>query len=250
MFRSLYQCGIAIIVCTALANGQKPNEGDDALDRRIGEFELKDRTFFAGLIELAGQCKFPLGIEWIQDFKLQRMTRSWRDAKISSILDDILKSEPQYSWKMIGGVVHVYHRKLFADERNFLNLGIEKFSSHATYPEIDGMFFKHVLRMVRPPEIRLNGGIANDGPGGIAAAAPIFKFSVENVPIRDALNKLILEAPHSKIWIVTFPEPEILTANGFLDVAPIANASRADRRFWSRLSWGSQAPWLLAPPRE
>lgn len=157
MFRPNCNAVVVALTFVAAAAGQNPDQGNDILKRKTGEFELRDQNFIEGLKELARRCRFPLAIETVQNIHSPKFQRSWQDADISAILDDLVKSEPQYSWKMIGGVVHVFHRELFADKRNFLNVRIEKFSSYAESSMIDTMFVQYVRKIVRPRKVTSGG---------------------------------------------------------------------------------------------
>lgn len=232
MVRSLFhilgvKSSILAMAVNCVTAGYATAAEEDVLNRRIQDYSVKQDTFIGGLMELAGRYRLALAIEWTQDPHLKDLTRNWRDQKIVTIIDDLVKSEPQYSWRQTGNVVHVYHDRLLQDQRNFLNLVLERFESHQTAERINAELFEAVRKRVRPRDPALGG---RAGSGGAYIGQPTLRFSTERLTVREVLNKLILENSVYKIRIVTYPPSRTLTSTAFLEVANTLRILPLDQR--------------------
>lgn len=244
---------IASTLCMAMSAGHAQVsksliEPEEALKRQLGGYEIQDKHFVQALMELAGRSGFPLAIEWKQSSHLQKLTRSWHGVQVSAIIDDVLRSEPEYAWKVSNRVVHVYHQKLFGDKRNFLNLGVESFSHRGEVSTISRELYQFVRKTVRPQEGPSLMGHPGDGPSG--PGVPVFSLSVEHVTLREALDKLLLLDEHYRIWFVTYPESGRLTSTGFFDVAQVMPMPRSDQPLWNLPSWTDAPFFLTSRPRQ
>ncbi len=244
---------IASTLCMAMSAGhaqasQSLIEAEEALKRQVGGYEIQDKHFVQVLMELAGRSGFPLAIEWKQSSHLQKLTRSWHGVQVSAIINDVLRSEPEYAWKVSNGVVHVYYKKLFGDKRNFLNLGVDSFSRQGDVSTISRDLYQFVRTTVRPQEGPSLMGNPGDGPSGLGV--PVFRLFVEHVTLREALDKLLLLDEHYRIWLVTYAESGTLTAAGFFDVAQVVPMPRSDQPLWHLPSWTDAPIFLTSRPRQ
>jgi hypothetical protein len=244
---------IAPVLCIVMLAGyaqasQSLIEPEQALKRQVGGYEIQDRHFIQALMELAGRFGFPLAIEWKQSSHHQKLTRSWHGVQVSAIIDDVLSFEPEYAWKVSNRVVHVYHKKLFGDKRNFLNLGVDSFSHQGGVSTISRDLYQFVRTTVRPQEGPPLMGNPGDGPSG--PGVPEFSFSVEHVTLREALDKLLLLDEHYRIWLVTYAESGTLTTPGFFDVAQVVPMPRSEQPLWNLPSWTDAPIFLMSRPRQ
>ena len=208
------------------------------LQRQVEEYTLTADNFLQALTKTAAQFRIPIGVEWIRSPMTSGTVQfSWRSATPEGILRALVDSQPGYELEVKNGIVHIFPRKSVADKNNFLNIQIDKFSVRNEYVAFAShRLWAQVHRTVVPP-LTPGGGEA----GSIASGAGDrqISFELENVTVRDILDKLALAAG-LKVWVVTYPENPSLTRAGFRSAISVFNENYPidAQPIWDLLLWG------------
>lgn len=208
------------------------------LQQNVDEYTLKADNFLQALAKVAAQFQIPMGIEWIlSPDTLRNVYFSWRHTTPREILQGLVETQPGFELEIKNGIVRVFPRNSLMDKNNFLNIPIDKFSVHSEYV----MFANHRLwarlhAAVAPP-LRPSGGEAGSIASGMGDRRA--SFELENVTVRDVIDKLALAADF-KVWVVTYPEKPALSRTGFRRAVSVFNEDypAVAQPVWDLLPWG------------
>lgn len=225
-------------------SSQESGELKATLQTPVHSYSVAATTFADALMEVAGQFKVPMGIEWVRETSgLEPIHLSWSDATVEQVVRDIVRAQPGYEIKIRGALVHVRPRDMIPDKENFLRLRISRFDVHNEVAEIAGRRLVDLVNLrVTPPKL-LPPGQAVGGVGSsqfVEVGDPDISLSLTQVTVEDVLDAISLGSPF-KVWIVTFAPTGDLTPTGFRrTMSPVTTqgATHSAQPYWELLRWG------------
>lgn len=203
---TIYSIGLAVFLFLSSVTEAGAFNDPDLLNRRIKATAIKGESIDDVLNLLAVDYQIPVGVE-LADPKLisfRRIDLSLPETNLKDFLDAVIAKDPGYTWKLEGGVIHVWpvnaRDTLVA---NLLNAKISHFS-----------FIGEVTRyavcndLMDLPEIRSQLIIADVAPMIFLNFGSMHKFEKgtffdeSHVTLRELLDKIIIKTT-MKRWVLT-----------------------------------------------
>lgn len=101
---------------------------EEALSSPLPLFESTKTQLVDQLADLASASQTPMGIETIYDPDQRTLPQvRLKGATARDILQDIMKHDPRYSWRVTQEVVHIFPDSIVSDPRNYLNIRIPNY---------------------------------------------------------------------------------------------------------------------------
>jgi hypothetical protein len=232
-------------------------ELEGRLDARVPQYTVRAKGLADAILRIAKQFELPVGIEWLKDNEsLRGLDLTWKGATVREILSSVVERYPPYSYRVEGGIVHVFRPDLLDDSLNFLNLRVPE--SFEVRQELGG-FANVMLRMtvqdiVSPRNLPPGAGWGGSYTSGNVPEKPL-TLTLRGLTIREALERLA-EASEHKIWVVTFSGGADLTPTGFRRTETLWHPTPfpdRDQPMWDFLAWREYmpepAPAAPSPPR-
>jgi hypothetical protein len=174
------------------------------LDTKVSEFELQNQTLADGLWKLAGApAPFAFGLEKVLKKRLAdpemqdpSFSLQLRNKTVREILDALCQADSRFTWSVDGATINVFPRAVVNDPTYLLNRKLAKFELRNASDAQDGLLaIVHQL----PPPIEQ---VANAQVGGADPYPPEpWTVSLENVTVRQVINRLAAHGGPSGIWI-------------------------------------------------
>jgi len=209
------------------------------LQAKVDEYAISEETFLQALLRLAAQFEIPLGVEWVRPSKPDgEIDLVFTGETVREILCSVVRSQPGYTFRVEGSIVHVFPEGALVDRGSFLNLSIRKFELENEF----GAYASHKLHnivqtIVSPPDWPPGSGVA----GSIASGEEDRRISLtlENATVRDILDA-IASATHMNVWVVAYPEKTTLTPKGFYRTLSVGGEIVPDdyQPVWVLFRWG------------
>jgi hypothetical protein len=211
------------------------------LHTRVTNYQLDANNFVDALLQVAGDHKVPMGIEWVRTpVTMHNVRMSWKSASVKDVIEAIVKTQPGYTMTTEAGVVHVYALGLVPDRENFLKLRVTEFEVRDEVVEVaERRLVSLVNATVSPPKpmARVTGGGGIGNSLAVEVGDPNLALKMKDVTVEDVLDALALASP-KKVWIVTFAPAGQLMPTGFRQMAsPIGDDGPA-KPYWELLKWG------------
>jgi hypothetical protein len=191
---------LLLLLCAGLARLSLAGS-EDPTRRTIKGFHAHRISLLDALLQLGQQQKIPLGIEYIDSKAVtDPISLDTRPATIAQVLDAILAQQPGYAWSVQDGVIVITHKDVPNGGRNLLNIVLPDFAIPRLHRVDAGLSLQMALDKELHPEVQ---GWAGDYPGEIPAVE-IGPFSMHDVTVREALNRIVSEAGGAA-WVVQVP---------------------------------------------
>jgi hypothetical protein len=219
---------------------------DERLAAPVHDYTLKANNVLLALLDVAGQYKIPMGIQWLRaPVALRPVRLEIEDTDVRGAIQAIADTQPGYIVEVSDGVVHVYPEELIPEGQNFLALRLDRFDVHDV-AEIASRRLAEVLRPhVVPPQP--TAGLVGGGTGSslfVETNDPNISISLARPTASEALDAIVAVWPFT-VWVVTFASGKNLTPTGFRrTVSPTDGEAvpDADQPTWEPLKWG-QPPY-------
>ena len=232
---------ISFLFTTPVHSAQRAESLEAKLAKRVGYFRLSESNLPRALITVASQFEIPLGIEWEEPAKAQRVNYSRQDTTVLQILEDIVKRHGGYQIVVGPEMVHVFYAGALEDKSNFTNIRLNRFVVSNRYVAL-------ALRDLhdRVNEIVTRTPRGSDRFGHTLLEPNDIRITMEfkDTTVREILDSLALRSGH-RIWAVSFPQSAGLTAGGFRRTFTLWNnvpVPDADQPIWDRFVWGRALP--------
>jgi hypothetical protein len=178
----------------------------DILTRQIKATAIKGETIDQVINLLASEYDIPVGIELGDEKRTpyQKINLDLPGTNLKDFLDSVIATDPRYTWKLEGGVIHVWPVK----ERDPLlaNLLDEKISHFSIIGEASR--YRVYNDIVDLPEIRSKLVIAGVEPMIFLASGSMRKlpketlFTETNLTLRELLDRIILKT-EIRQWVIS-----------------------------------------------
>jgi hypothetical protein len=216
---------------------------NERLETPLQNYTLTAGNFLLALLELAGQYKIPMGIQWVRAPAALRPIRlELADTDVRGAIQAIANTQPGYIVEVSDGVVQVYPQELIPESQNFLAVRLDRFDVHDV-AEIASKRLESLVQLrVAPPKPVVAGGVGFSQ--GVEMGDPNISVSLVRPTVVQALDAITAASPF-KVWVVTFAPGASLTPTGFRrTVSPASGgaAPDADQPTWEILKWG-QPPY-------
>lgn len=204
---AIYAIGCVIVLPVSFVREAKAVDKPDLLSIRIRPIAIKDENIDQALGRLT-EYGIRLGIELAEE-KLPPLTpRRGIDLKVpetnvKDFLDAVVAKDPRYTWKLEGGVVHVWPK---TERDTLITTLLDTKISHFTFA--GGVSRYHVQHeILKLPEISSLLDFAGVSPLIFLNFANQMKFEKatvfdeSNVSLRELLDKLLLKT-EIKQWVI------------------------------------------------
>jgi hypothetical protein len=179
----------------------------DLLDRRTRAIEIRNKPIGSVLATIAYDNGIPIGLDSgdLEHLPDRDISLDAPETSLRILLDKVIEKEPRYTWKLIGGVIHVWP----ATTRDpliaaLLDTKISRFA----FAE-DTSKNKIQIDLMELPEIKTQMTIAHVEPlvfvnSPLSPTHTLKGVSLDesNLRLREILDKIIL-GPEVKQWIMT-----------------------------------------------
>lgn len=101
---------LSLCVCRIFMSEARASDQADLLSQPIRAVSIKGETIAFALDLLTSEYRIPIGIE-LADPKLSRRRKIDLDlpqTTVKEFLDSVVAKDPQYTWKLEGGVIHIW----------------------------------------------------------------------------------------------------------------------------------------------
>ncbi len=153
-----------------------------------------------------------MGIEW-QDANSTSspIRRTWREATVCTIVNDIVLQRPGYTWDFKNGVIHIYPEGALTDGKDFLTVTLPQYAVDNDFVSFASRRLQiHLQSIVSPTQ-------PSTGYAGSAAATLGDRrttISLQSPTVRDILDAFITSTDLN-VWLVFYPADRRLTGKGF-----------------------------------
>jgi len=174
------------------------------LDATVDEYTLAAPSLLHALHKLATDFRLPMGVEWVRDRRsLTPVRLSWRAARVSEIVAQVVAAYPNYRTSTSGTIVHVSLDGLGNVPADPLSVRLGAIDIRNERLSVaSGLRIRSRAAQALRPTLSVRGEASSvaSGPGGdrrvnITSADPT---------LRDALDALAVSAG-GVIWVVTYP---------------------------------------------
>jgi hypothetical protein len=234
---------ISVVVMLAAALGQRQVNGDQVqqkLNATVSTYSVSADNLFQALHRVASDFAVPMGIEWKSDSSTRRhLQRSWHDATVVQILQDIAASYPGFEIDIGDRIVNVLPPEYRSDRRNVLNLSISHFETpNEPLGVASWRLHSAVQRLLRPDQLgSARTGVAASIAYGAGGDRKV-RFASGPASLRQILNGLAVSAS-GVVWVVTYAEDADATSPFHPTVILTGAAVPEDQQpAWSFIPWG------------
>lgn len=212
------------------------------LNRTVQNYSLNANNFLDALTRMAADFKLPMGIEWVATSEAKtEFSHLWESATVEEIIEQIVKTQPNYEVQIWNGVLHILSPKLIPERQNFLKLRIGHFQVHQQpFEWVSAQLHDYANDIIFKPK----------GHAGSIASMPDeprLDLDLTDTSVEEVLDKIVL-ASTRKIWIVVFSDDPATTETGFrrslslwLD-SPIPDGQQP---VWNLFRWGDSLPTAI-----
>ena len=196
----------AICVAVALSLGPRARAVEpDLLDRKIQPTVLKGETIVQAL-DVLTEHGIPIGIE-MGDPKLtpaRKINLNLKETNVKEFLDAVIAKDPQYTWKLEGGIIHVWPvvgRDAFLT--SLLDTKVSQFAIAGGSSRYD--IYNDIMNL---PEIKVQLVLADVAPlifltsGTMQKVEKEVLFVESNLTLRQVLDEMVKKTNISR-WVIT-----------------------------------------------
>lgn len=203
--RAISAFGLAVVLFGSFVSNASAYEEPDLLARRIKATAIKGESLDQVLHHLTLDYGIPLGIE-LGDPKLtpyRKIELDLPDTNLKDFLDAAVAKDPRYTWKLEGGVIHVW--PVSGRDTLLATLLTEKISHFAFIGEVTR--YAVCNDIMNLPEIRSKLVIAGVDPMIFANFSSIHKFDKKtffnesNLTLKELLDRIVLRTD-MKRWVL------------------------------------------------
>lgn len=213
------------------------------LHARVKSYTLNADNFLDALARVATQFQLPMGVQWSENSEtLRKVSSTWSDVDAQQIIQELVNVHPGYEFDVSDGVVHVFPAWTKSSQQDFVHLKLEKFVVDNQVPEAATHQLRDLIKLTVSPRHSQAGAHGTIFSQAADVGEQEISFRVQNVTVRDALDKIAL-ASDRKIWAVTFTD-EPLTPTGFRRTRTLWIKAIAynEQPVWDSLRWGDAIP--------
>ncbi len=191
-----------LIACVQVSLGQK--RPDDMLNRRLEPLAIEADSMAEILSKISGDYGIPIGQEAATDGQSPTLSVVIQGRSLRDVLDEIVKQDPRYEWKVIDGVINVFPRtKRDLLLANILDQRVQSF----TIPKATRLIqIRYAIAAI--PEVKELLQQANVTPmdyiavgGDLVKPGQDFSLNTSDSTVREILNQIIRTSDF-KYWIV------------------------------------------------
>lgn len=203
---AIYAIGVATLLLFSFVSEASGFDEPDLLTRRIKASAIKGETIDQVLDFLAVDYGVPVGIE-LGDPKLiprRDIDLILPDTNLKDFLDAAIAKDPRYTWKLEGGVIHVW--PVHGRDTFVATLLQAKISHFAIIGEVTR--YAVCSDIMNLPEIGSQLAITDIAPMILLNFGSMHKFekgtffSESNLTLRELLDKMVLKTD-MKRWVLT-----------------------------------------------
>ena len=160
---------------------------------------------------------------------------SWHRVTVREGLELLVQSYPGYQFDIQRGVLHVYPKDLPGSGHDFLDITLPTFAADSNLMADNNRLRESLNRMIAPDRH------AHLSRSFTRTSQQYRNFRVENVSVREILDRFLLATDDYKVWLVVYPEQGSLTRTGFrrtlspFDFKPVPDD---EQPLWGMFLWG------------
>jgi len=157
-----------------------------------------------------------MGIEWI-DNSNERAPESVhaRNTTAQRILQQIVQEKPGTTFRLSGGVVHVFTSSRVSDGQNFLNLRIPHFQvENESLLGAEWLLRVAIHEVLNPRPGGYGGGHGHGVPRRDTFDVRNLSFSINNATVRQILNTIAVKQGNA-LWVVRLKQNEMMDNGRF-----------------------------------
>ena len=203
---AIYRIGLAVFFCCSFVAEASAFDDTDPLTRPIRATTIKRESIDQVVDLLAAEYQIPVGME-LGDPKLTPRREIELDlptTNLKDFLDSVIAKDPRYTWKLEGGVIHVWP---VTGRDTLVATLLDSKISHFGFTGKVSRYHIH-YEILNLPEIRSQLVVAGVDPLMFQNFSTISKlrkntfFSESNLTLRELLDRLILKT-EIKRWVIT-----------------------------------------------
>lgn len=230
------------MLCAATIGISARDDLNNALNKRVTNYNLGETSFLEALVHVAGDFHIPMGVAWVNT-PAARAPRpfEWRDVTVKQMIEAIAATPPGYQVQMSNGVMHVFPLRPILERENFLTLKIPSFEVHDAPTELAS---ERLFDTLVPQQV-----------GGFSLAAnaddPRISLRLKDSTVEQVLDAIVL-ASARKIWIATFSDDTGLTSTGLRRTETLWNnlpVPDKGQPVWNLLHWNERGSWAIPIPK-
>ena len=227
---------LQLIIAVAAQGAPRPRQDIGMiLEGRVTSYDLGEQNLVGGLVRASSEFHVPIGITWIDSSRTRATFKfAWKQTNVRRVIQDIVKSYPEYRLQELNGIVHVFPLTI-PDQQNFLKLSVGPFELHST---VEVGFWK--LHTLLGPRNSGSFAVSIAGP----ADEPNIDVDMKNSTVEGILDELAVVSTR-KVWIVTFVGDQRLSRGGLRrSISLWSQKATTDQEIptWDTLRWGDPDP--------
>jgi hypothetical protein len=218
---------VFLAILCARASAQSPEAIlQERLRSSVKSYAISGDNLLEALAKVSDDFHLRVGIEWVSPSVPSPVSFRYDRTTVLEILQDIVATDPAYTLGTANGVVHVAHRAVSDEARNFLSQRVGDFEASSEYVfhasnRLHGIVVGMTAYAGTQPQGR---GCA--GSFGIGAGDHLASFHLQNATVREILDAFLASSGFN-IWLVTFPEVNT-SAHGFFRTTSVFSPNLHD----------------------
>ena len=209
--------GAPSLVCAQEA-AVATNKAGNLADMQLENVRIEEQSIEALFTNLSLSYDIPIGLELApHDDEFATYSLDQKRGALTDLLTQFSKQHTQYTWEVKDGVINIFpkqnYRDLVLDE--VLRVQINKFSVREN--SSCWTLAEALTNTVEVRKILQTYGVSRSGLNFSGAYFPQlgrqFKLDVTDMTVKSILNKVIMESPVAKIWLI-----KRYSANGTFDI--------------------------------
>lgn len=198
-------CLLSLCICASFSSKARASDQADLLSQPIRAVSIKGETIAFALEILTSECRIPIGIE-LTDEKLslrRKIDLDLSHTTVKGFLDSVVEKDPEYTWKLEGGVIHVWP---VTNRDTLIASLLDTKISHFSVGEGTSRYRIH-SDILDLPEIKTKLIVAGVEPMIFAAFGSTFRldegvaFEESDVTLRELLDKLAQQTKINR-WVI------------------------------------------------
>ena len=203
---AIYDIGLVLLLAFSFVPDANAYTEHELLNRKIKATAIKGECIAQILDRLASDYEIPVGIELGDDNRTPRreINLELPELNLKDFLDSVTAKDPRYTWKLEGGVIHLW--PLTERDTLLTTLLDTKISHFAIIGEVNRNRIHH--NIMELPEIKSKLVIAGVepltflGPGSWAKFGKETYFDESNLTLRELLDKIVLKTEFTQ-WMIS-----------------------------------------------
>lgn len=203
---TIYAIGLVILLAFSVVPKASAFNEPDLLIRQIKATAIKDESIDQILDRLASDYEIPVGIELGDEKRIPRrdLSLDLPETNLKDFLDSVIAKDPRYTWKLEGGVIHVW--PVSGRDTLLATLLDMKISHFSIIGEVNRNGIYHDI--LELPEIRsklVTAGVEPltfSGPGSWTKLRKDTLFNESNLTLRELLDRIVLKT-EIRQWVIS-----------------------------------------------